>query len=63
MNGTLYIVVPCFNEEDVLRETASRLREKIGELMNRGARWRKQQSRFFGRRVERQHMGTHQNAA
>lgn len=34
--GTLYIVVPCYNERDVLRETASRLKEKIVFLREKG---------------------------
>lgn len=33
MNNTLYIVVPCYNEEEVLGETAARLREKIRNLI------------------------------
>jgi len=33
---TLYIVVPCYNEEEVLPETARRLREKMLSLMDRG---------------------------
>ena len=30
----IYLVVPCYNEEDVLRETASRLKEKIQGLIS-----------------------------
>lgn len=33
MNDILYIVVPCYNEEEVLRETAKRLLEKINTLI------------------------------
>lgn len=33
MNNTLYIVVPCYNEEEVLPETARRLRAKLEQLM------------------------------
>ena len=33
MNNTLYIVVPCYNEEEVLPETARRLRGKLEALM------------------------------
>lgn len=29
----IYLVIPCYNEEDVLRETASRLKEKINSLI------------------------------
>lgn len=32
----LYIVIPCYNEEAVLLETASRLREKMHSLMSKG---------------------------
>lgn len=30
----IYLVVPCYNEEDVLRETASRLKEKMQGLIS-----------------------------
>ena len=30
MNDTLYIVVPCYNEEEVLPETARRLQGQAG---------------------------------
>ena len=33
---TLYIVVPCYNEEAVLPETSKRLREKLQELTAQG---------------------------
>ena len=36
MNNTLYIVVPCYNEEEVLPETAKRLRIKLEQLMGEG---------------------------
>jgi cellulose synthase/poly-beta-1,6-N-acetylglucosamine synthase-like glycosyltransferase len=29
----IYLVVPCYNEEEVLSETAKRLKEKIQELI------------------------------
>lgn len=32
----LYVVVPCYNEEAVLHETASRLNRKLGELAEAG---------------------------
>ncbi len=32
----LYIVVPCYNEEEVLPETSRRLKEKMTSLMERG---------------------------
>ena len=34
--NTLYIVVPCYNEEEVLPETARRLGDKLKSLMNAG---------------------------
>ena len=34
--NTLYIVVPCYNEEAVLPETARRLGDKLKNLMNSG---------------------------
>ncbi len=34
--NTLYIVVPCYNEEEVLPETAKRLRDKMRALMSAG---------------------------
>ena len=34
--NTLYIVVPCYNEEEVLPETARRLGDKLKALMNGG---------------------------
>lgn len=36
MNDILYIVVPCYNEEEVLPETSRRLRAKLEQLMERG---------------------------
>lgn len=33
MNDILYAVVPCYNEQEVLRETAKRLREKFQSLI------------------------------
>lgn len=32
--NTIYLVVPCYNEEEVLRETASRLEDKIQGLIS-----------------------------
>lgn len=34
MGDTLYVVVPCYNEQEVLRETAKRLREKFRSLID-----------------------------
>lgn len=36
MNETLYLVVPCYNEEEVLHETSKRLLEKITGMMEKG---------------------------
>lgn len=36
MNNKLYLVIPCYNEEEVLPETARRLKEKITSLINDG---------------------------
>ncbi len=35
-NNCLYIVVPCYKEEEVLPETAKRLKAKMSELMEQG---------------------------
>lgn len=35
MNNTLYVVIPCYNEEVVVRETASRLLTKLTELQDK----------------------------
>ena len=34
MSKTLYIVVPCYNEQEVLLETSKRLLEKMGQLVS-----------------------------
>lgn len=36
MNDTLYLVIPCYNEEEVLPETARRLKEKLKFLVESG---------------------------
>jgi len=36
MNETLYIVIPCYNEEEVLHETANRLDKKIRDMIEQG---------------------------
>ncbi len=36
MNDILYIVVPCYNEEEVLPETSKRLKEKVESLISNG---------------------------
>lgn len=33
---TLYVAVPCYNEQEVLEETAKRLQEKLSEMMVEG---------------------------
>ena len=34
MENKLYLVIPCYNEEEVLLETAGRLREKMASLIS-----------------------------
>ena len=34
--STLYVVIPCYNEEEALPETVKRLREKMNELISDG---------------------------
>ena len=46
MQNTLYVVVPCYNEQEVLPETARRLRDKLQYLMNRGRISRKSRILF-----------------
>ena len=36
MADTLYFVIPCYNEEEVLPETAKRLKEKVASLREKG---------------------------
>ena len=36
MSDRLYIVVPCYNEEQVLPATAERLKEKMSALIGAG---------------------------
>lgn len=36
MASILYIVIPCYNEQEVLGETSSRLKKKLEHLMNEG---------------------------
>ena len=36
MNNKLYMVIPCYNEEEVVPETSKRLREKINSLIEKG---------------------------
>ena len=36
MGDILYIVVPCYNEQEVIRETAKQLREKLESLIKNG---------------------------
>ena len=35
MKPVLYVVIPCYNEEEVLPETAKRLREKMSSLLKK----------------------------
>ncbi|MEG0570041.1 MAG: glycosyltransferase family 2 protein [Oscillospiraceae bacterium] len=34
MKSTLYLVIPCYNEEEVLPETSKRLHEKMSKMIN-----------------------------
>lgn len=36
MNDILYLVLPCYNEEEVLRETSNQLQNKINNLIKNG---------------------------
>ncbi|MDD2955561.1 MAG: glycosyltransferase family 2 protein [Oscillospiraceae bacterium] len=36
MADTLYLVIPCYNEEEVLPETIRRLTDKMGRMMEKG---------------------------
>jgi len=36
MNNILYMVIPCYNEQEVLSETAGRLRVKFDDLIGKG---------------------------
>ena len=36
MNNCLYIVIPCYNEQEVLKETAARLKKQSSDLINQG---------------------------
>lgn len=36
MNNILYVIVPCYNETEVLPETSDRLREKMNNLIAKG---------------------------
>ena len=35
MKEVLYLVIPCYNEEEVLYETAKRLKEKISMMISK----------------------------
>ena len=35
MKNTLYMVIPCYNEEEVILETTKRLHEKYDDLIKR----------------------------
>lgn len=36
MNDILYLVIPCYNEQEVLPETARRLTAKLGGMIEQG---------------------------
>lgn len=35
MSNILYVVIPCYNEEEVLEETTKRLKEKLNTLIKK----------------------------
>ncbi len=67
MQNILYVVVPCYNEQEVLPETARRLRDKLQQLMNQGRISRKSRILFVndGSKddtwaiIQRLHVGNH----
>ena len=67
MQNILYVVVPCYNEQEVLPETARRLRDKLQQLMNQGRINRKSRILFVndGSKddtwaiIQRLHVGNH----
>ena len=36
MNKKLYLVIPCYNEEEVLPDTAAKLKNKMNDMIARG---------------------------
>ena len=36
MNPTLYVVVPCYNEEEVLPQTYTALSKKLSAMIHKG---------------------------
>ena len=46
MSVTLYLAIPCYNEETVLPETARRLREKFTALLNPRSRYTPEEGRL-----------------
>ena len=55
MADILYIVVPCYNEEEVLPETSRRLRAKLDEIPH--PRWQIATIRGVGYKFEVNHEG------
>ena len=49
MENVLYLVIPCYNEEEVLPETAARIKEKMNDLIGRNKV--AQESRFIYRMI------------
>ena len=52
MADILYIVIPCFNEEEVLTETTKRLTEKMRKMMESG-------KIADSSRIDRQHLASY----
>lgn len=59
----LYMVIPCYNEEEVLPETARRLREKLTALMAAGTISHESRGAVCKRRQQGPHLGDHRPAA
>ena len=38
MNKKLYLVIPCYNEEEVLQDTAAKLKNKMSDMIARGVK-------------------------
>ena len=55
----LYIVIPCYNEEEALPITAKRMAELLDDLTEKRPHRRKQPRDAGGRRQPRQDMGGH----
>ena len=62
MGPTVYFVIPCYNEEEVLPETVRRLTEKLDSMRAGGLANEKKPYAFGGRRQPRQDLGNNLGA-